>query len=234
MVATNNAVIKEIFSQVPKTYELSNQVLTLGLDAYWRQRAARIASVGPGKRWLDVCSGTGQMAAYLYNSISERVKIIALDFCLPMLREVQQKRESKRICLCIGDAGDLPFSENSFDIVTISFAARNINVTKNALLKCLQECRRVLKPGGRLINLETSQPPSYLARRFFHLYVRTFVKPIGYLISGSKEAYSYLSSTIPRFFTAGEFSGIMREAGYSNIEYHHMTLGVVAVHVGAK
>lgn len=234
MAAAYNALIKDIFSQVPRTYELSNQVLTLGLDRYWRRKAAKIASNGGGGQWLDVCSGTGQMAAYLCNSALEQADVIALDFSLPMLREIQRKQGSNKIHPCIGDAGNLPFSDNTFDLVTISFATRNINVTKDALLKCLQEFRRVLKPEGRLVNLETSQPPSRLVRKLFHLYVRTFVKPVGYLISGSKVAYAYLSSTIPNFFTALEFSNIMREAGYCRVAYHHMTLGLAAIHVGAK
>ena len=229
-----NSYIQAIFSQVPSTYELLNRILTLGIDTRWRKKAAKIASLNGGKAWLDVCSGTGQMAIYLSQLAPKETTIVALDFSLPMLRKVFQKKGVQRLSLCIGDAGNLPFPENSFDLVTISFATRNINTGRDNLSKCLQEFRRVLKPGGRFINLETSQPFSYFIRRAFHFYVRTFVKRLGTIISGSSEAYAYLSATIPRFFPANEFSQRMEEAGFSFVNYQGLTLGMVAVHIGYK
>lgn len=229
-----NSYIQDIFSQVPPTYELLNRILTLGLDTRWRKKAAQMASLNGGKAWLDVCSGTGQMAVYLSKLAPKETTIVALDFSLPMLREILQKKGVQRLSLCIGDAGNLPFPENAFDLITLSFATRNINTARDNLSRCLQEFRRVLKPGGRFINLETSQPFSCFIRRAFHFYVRTFVKRLGSLISGSNKAYAYLSATIPRFFTANEFSQRMEEAGFSLVNYQSSTLGMVAVHIGYK
>lgn len=229
-----NIRIQDIFSKVPQTYEFLNRILTFGLDKKWRLRAARIAALNGGKAWLDVCCGTGQMALCLSELAKEETTVVALDFSFPMLKEGFKKRGFQKVSFCIGNAANLPFPENSFDLVTISFATRNINTARGNLLRCLKEFRRVLKPGGRFINLETSQPASYFIRRFFHLYARIFVKWLGALISGSSKAYGYLSTTIPRFFGPREFSSILREAGFSYVDYQGLSLGVVAVHKGYK
>src|SRR3989338_1684171 len=98
-----NSYIQDIFSQVPSTYELLNRILTLGLDKSWRKKAAKIASLNGGKAWLDVCSGTGQMAIYLSQLAAKKTTIVAFDFSLPMLRKVFQKKGVQRLSLCIGD-----------------------------------------------------------------------------------------------------------------------------------
>jgi demethylmenaquinone methyltransferase/2-methoxy-6-polyprenyl-1,4-benzoquinol methylase len=118
--------------------------------------------------------------------------------------------------------------------VTISFATRNINVSKKILVERLKEFQRILKPGGRFVNLETSQPPSRLIRRIFHLYVRFTVNRLGSGISGSKAGYAYLAQTIPRFYYAGELAEIMRQAGFTRVSIHPMLFGVAAIHRGVK
>lgn len=226
--------IKKLFAEISRTYELANHVLTLGLDGFWRKKAAQTAAQGAGKKWLDVCSGTGQMALRLRSIAKEETMIVALDFCLPMLRELRHKTEANRILLCAACADRLPFADNTFDLVTISFATRNINMGREILLRHFQEFRRVLKPDGQFINLETSQPPSMVVRRLFHFYVRLVVKPIGYLISGSKVAYAYLSHTIPRFFPAQDLSGIIYQAGFRKVNSSYLTSGISAIHIAIK
>jgi demethylmenaquinone methyltransferase/2-methoxy-6-polyprenyl-1,4-benzoquinol methylase len=226
--------IKKMFAQVPETYEVVNHVLTLGLDTIWRKRAARLAATGGGSRWLDVCSGTGEMAVYLSRLAGRGTTVFASDFCKPMLDRAREKRNAAGILFALGDTRFLPFKDNSFDLVTISFATRNINVTSEHLVDCLREFHRILRPGGRFVNLETSQPRSGLIRALVHFYVRTFVAPIGAAISRSKAGYSYLSRTIPRFYEAEEFQEIIRSSGFRRVDFKRLVFGVAAIHEAVK
>ncbi|MEW6026721.1 MAG: ubiquinone/menaquinone biosynthesis methyltransferase [Planctomycetota bacterium] len=228
-----NKGIQNLFSGIPSTYELINHILTLGFDTPIRRYTAKLAATGNTQRILDVCTGTGEMARYLSKHINNGNLIMASDFTLPMLKYAQKKNVSA-IRFANADSVRLPFKDNTFDVVTISFATRNINVSRRNLIGCLKEFHRVLKPGGRFVNLETSQPRSTLLRRLLHLFVRTFVRPVGTLISGSRPAYVYLSQTIPRFYDADELAGIVLEAGFRECKYEHLMGGIAAIHQGIK
>jgi demethylmenaquinone methyltransferase/2-methoxy-6-polyprenyl-1,4-benzoquinol methylase len=226
--------VQKIYTEVAGTYELVNHVLTLGKDIRWRKIAARTAAETGGDNWLDVCSGTGEMVQGLSRTVDRRVTIIALDFSYPMLRRAKNKKYKSQVFFTLGDVTALPFPDSIFDLVTISFATRNINSPKNMLLGCLKEIHRILKPGGLFINLETSQPPSSFIRRLFHFYIKRFVKPIGYFFSGSKAGYSYLSYTIPRFYSAGDFSSLLYKAGFSRVSCRSLLFGIAAIHKAQK
>ena len=229
-----NKGVQKIFGEVPRTYELVNHVLTFGMDLICRRRAARIAAAGGGTRWLDVCSGTGEMAANLVRLSRNGTSVFAADFSLPMLSKAAEKKEADRITFVIADVKALPFPDNSFDLITISFATRNINISRDILIEHLKEFHRVLKPGGCFVNLETSQPRFSLTRGLMHLYVKLAVKPIGSGISGSKAGYAYLSHTIPRFYPPEEFAAIIHQAGFGTVTFKRMFGGVIAVHKGVK
>lgn len=226
--------IAKIFLEVADTYETVNHLLTFGLDIRWRKKAAAEASQAGGRAWLDVCSGTGEMARYLSNNAETNVTVVALDFTPSMLYHASRKKTSNRVRFVLGDAGQLPFPEETFDLVTISFATRNINLSRNILIRHLMEFNRVLKRGGWFMNLETSQPQWRFFRALFHLYVKIMVPPIGFLVSGSKAGYRYLASTIPRFYPADEFTRIIREAGFGRVVCRHMLFGIAAVHIAIK
>lgn len=230
----SSSAIRKIFSHIPKTYEVINHIITLGLDVLWRKKAAAIASSGGSQTWLDVCSGTGDMAYTLAQVSRLDTKIVALDFCLPMLSQAAKKPGHSRISFCVSEAGSLPFADNTFDVITISFATRNLNSSRDVLLERFREFRRVLKPAGRFVNLETSQPKSALFRRMVHGYIGLMVKPVGYLISGSKAAYAYLSYTIPRFFNAEELTEVMYKAGFRKVDVTLLSFGIAAVHSAIK
>lgn len=229
-----NQGIRKFFSDVPHTYELVNHVLTFGLDILWRRSSAKTAAADGGQTWLDMCSGTGEMAMYLRRLIDIETTIVAVDFSFPMLSKITEKPEGDHIRFTMADARCLPFPDNSIDLVTISFATRNINISRDILIQTLAEFHRILKPGGRFVNLETSQPQVKSIRFLYHTYVRLFVKPIGSIISGSKSPYAYLSRTIRGFYNADDFAGIIRQAGFSTVTYKRMFLGIAAVHKAVK
>jgi len=226
--------IKKIFSEVPQTYELVNHVLTFGLDIFWRRKAAKMATEGRVSRLLDICSGTGETAVNLLHLTEDGTKVVAADFSDPMIRKLAEKPESNRILLTLADASSLPFPDNTFDAVTISFATRNISGSDDFRTKCFSEFHRVLKPGGVFVNIETSQPPSRFIRKLFHRYVRAFVRPMANSISGSKTSYAYLANSILNFCDAEELSDSIRQAGFSQVEFDLLLFGIVAVHKATK
>jgi demethylmenaquinone methyltransferase/2-methoxy-6-polyprenyl-1,4-benzoquinol methylase len=226
--------LREIFGEVAATYETANRVLTLGLDRRWRRAAARRAAREGGGRWLDVCSGTGEMAGLLARLAPARTQIIGLDFSLPMLSLARTKTMPGPVLFVLGDARRLPFPASSFDLVTISFATRNLNVSGEILADTFRELHRVLKPGGRFVNLETSQPENKVIRGLFHAYVRLVVRRVGFLISGSMPGYVYLSSSIPRFHGAKALLSILKAAGFASVSVERLLFGAAAIHISRK
>jgi demethylmenaquinone methyltransferase/2-methoxy-6-polyprenyl-1,4-benzoquinol methylase len=229
-----NKLLRNIFSEVPETYEFVNHVLTFGLDILWRKRAVKIAVKSGGDRWIDVCTGTGEMASYLCRFAKNGTKVYAADFSLPMLRKAKEKPEGGCIKFLLSDVENLPFPDYTFDLITISFATRNINRNQNTLIRTFKEFHRILKVNGYFVNLETSQPSFSIIRRVFHKYVKLFVTPIGSRISDSKSGYAYLANTIPRFYRAEELTNIMHQAGFKDIRIKKLMFGVAAIHQGVK
>jgi len=235
MKQTKAKFIQEIFSsEVPATYERVNHFLTFGYDMLWRRRAARIAAAAGGTKWVDMCTGTGEMAVCLSRLAPPGTTVHAVDFSSSMMAVAMKKPEASNIKFIVSDVKALAFPDNSFDLVTISFATRNIDLNRDVLTKTFAEFYRVLKAGGRFINLETSQPSSRLTRLLFHTYVKLFVKPVGGLISGSCRGYAYLKHSIPRFYQPEELRDIIRKAGFKNVTYRKLLFGAAAIHQGMK
>jgi len=210
-----NKGIQKIFAEVPETYEMINHILTFSMDILWRRRAAKIAAATGGTRWIDMCTGTGETARYLRKFGPENPQIFAADFSLPMLSEAISKSRGKHIRFLISDVNKLPLN-------------------RHILIQCLREFHRVLKPGGRFINLETSQPSIGVIRKLYHLYVHLFIKPVGAFLSGSEAGYRYLSSTIPRFYFPEELVEILRISGFSEIQFKILFFGAAAIHQARK
>ena len=234
MSAGTSEVVQRIFAQVPATYERINHLLTLGLDIVWRRRAARIAAATGGTRWADMCTGTGETAAYLAHLAPRETEIYGVDFSDAMLKEARRKPEAGRMVFVSSNIRSLPFSDQSLDLVTMSFATRNINLSRDILVQSFAEFYRVLRPGGCFVNLETSRPNFFLIRRLRDLYVKLLVEFIGSRISGSKTAYAYLAKTIPRFYSAEELADIIREAGFEETRFQRLLFGAAAIHQGWK
>jgi demethylmenaquinone methyltransferase/2-methoxy-6-polyprenyl-1,4-benzoquinol methylase len=226
--------IREMYGELHATYELVNRLMTFGLDGFWRRRAAADACAAGGRRWLDVCTGTGEMAECLARRAAPGTAVFAVDFSLPMLRKALAKRSCRGVAFAAGASGALPFPDGSFDLVTMSFATRNVNASREALVGTFREFHRVLRPGGVFVNLETSRPPARLIRSLLHCYVRAIVRRLGSIISGSRTGYCYLCHTLTRFYGAEELSGLIREAGFPRVSFRRLTWGVVAVHRAVK
>jgi demethylmenaquinone methyltransferase/2-methoxy-6-polyprenyl-1,4-benzoquinol methylase len=226
--------VLKVFSEVAHIYELVNHVLTFCLDIPWRTRAAQVAAAGGGTLWLEVCSGTGEMAASLQKLTGPHTKLVVSDFSIPMVLKASEKEILREAAFSLADSQELPFPDNTFDLVVISFATRNITPNRSRLTQFIREFYRVLKPGGRFINLETSQPKSTPLRIAFRLYAKYAVKLVGRIISGSKIGYAYLAHTVPRFFNAEDLSDILYESGFSKVNYFTMTFGAVAIHRAEK
>jgi len=228
------SAIQKLYTQIPATYELINHLLTFGMDIWWRRNAIKKIKDHLGSHWLDVCAGTGETAAYLSRISQNGTQVYATDFSLPMVRLAKNKPEGKGIRFSISEIKNLPFPDNSFDLITISFATRNIDTNRHILIQSFSEIRRVLKSGGQFINLETSQPKNFFIRFFFHWYVKIFIRPVGTAISGSKSAYAYLASTIPKFYQAEELKQILTESGFKHVDYWQMLFGAAAIHSSIK
>jgi len=219
-----------MFSAVPRTYELVNHVLTLGFDIRWRRAAVRLAIRGDERIRLDVCTGTGEMAALLRASAPSSCVVMGIDFSGEMLRHARRTHKGSGILWISAALPLLPVREATADLVTISFATRNLCLSREALVAAFADVRRTLRPGGRMLIVETSQPRNRLLRLLFHTYVRAVVRPMGTLISGTSRPYAYLASTILRFYDADQLAGVLADAGFEPVTHRPLLGGVAAVH----
>lgn len=226
----------DMFTTVPRHYDLVNHIITWGLDKRWRREAARACLASQPEKLLDLCCGTGDLAINLSCLAENDVEITAVDYSKPMLNIAMKKAEpvATKPLFVSGDAAALPFPDGYFDCVGTSFAFRNLTY-KNPLVRYhISEVLRVLKPGGRFVIVESSQPKKKLIRKLFHLYLRLFVFRIGTKVSGNRRAYHYLAESAVRFHTAEEIKQMLGNAGFRNVLYHPLLLGVAGIHAAVK
>ena len=223
--------VRKMFGGVARRYDLLNHLLSFQVDRFWRARTARrVAPVlmRPDARVLDLCCGTGDLMLTLAGR--RRAQVFGSDFCHPMLVEATRKTERQHAQAGVfeADALQLPLADASFDLITVAFGFRNFANYR----KGLQELLRVLRPGGMLAILEFSQPPGRVFSRLYAFYSKVVLPRIGALISGSKDAYTYLPESVARFPGAEQLAEEMRAAGYGTVTFERMTFGVVALHIG--
>ena len=231
-----NKQLRKLYEELPARYELVNSIMTLGMDAYWRRKTINLALKRTENKeadCLDLCCGTGDMVALLRQMGEKELQVVGADYS-PQMLQVALSKIIDGAFYTIAAANELPFPDNSFDLVTMSFATRNVKTSKQALLNVFKEIMRVLKPGGSFVTVETSQPRWAFIRFFFHLYVRLIVTPVGYLLSGVRQGYSYLTSSILSFYSAQELAELLNESGFYHVGYEELLFGGVAIHWGEK
>jgi demethylmenaquinone methyltransferase/2-methoxy-6-polyprenyl-1,4-benzoquinol methylase len=227
------AYIKSMFSAIAGKYDLLNRLLSLRRDMGWRRFAISKCDIEPGSLALDVATGTGDMARLLIERDSG-CTFVGIDFCPEMLNLARAKLQaaigSDTVHLILGDALSLPFPDDTFDCATIGFALRNVVSIADAF----REMARVVKPGGRIVSLELTQPSSRPFRTFHDIYLWRFVQFVGTLVSGNREAYRYLPQSIAELISPQEIKQQMERAGLKQVEFHRLTFGVATVHAGIK
>lgn len=227
------AYVQTMFTAIADRYDLLNSLLSFGRDRTWRKFAVSKCDLWPGAMALDIATGTGEMACLIaqYNSGSG---VVGIDFCPNMLAKARVKLtispNGKRIHLVSGDVLRLPFPNNTFDCVTIGFALRNVVSITDAF----REMTRVVRPGGAVVSLELTRPASWLVRTIYYVYLCRIAPWIGGLISGKREAYTYLPQSILEFPSPLEVKRIMEAAGLERVETYYLTLGTATVHAGKK
>ncbi len=226
------AYVQRMFSDIAPRYDLLNRVLSLGIDRYWRRVA--LARLGwervPGGVYLDVCAGTLDVAAALAARRGFAGRIIGADFAEPMLRAGRGKVAAGRVTPVVADALSLPLPSSSLDGAIVAFGIRNVA----DLDACLREVHRTLAPGARFVILEFSTPRLALARAAYHAYFHHVLPRIGGLVSGHQTAYTYLPDSVRGFPEASQLAERMRGAGFGDVQWQSLTLGIAAVHVGTK
>jgi demethylmenaquinone methyltransferase/2-methoxy-6-polyprenyl-1,4-benzoquinol methylase len=227
-----------MFTAVPPSYDLINHVVTLGLDRRWRQLSAKVCLKGSPRRVLDLGCGTGDLTIHLALLTEKDVEITGLDYSLPMLERARRKASRAgvggRVKFLHGEATGLPFPDGYLDCVGISFAFRNLTYKNPLRLPHLAEVKRVLRPGGRCVIVESSQPANRIIRTLFHFYMRIVAQLVGTLISGNRSAYRYLAESMSRFYTPKQVREMLLKAGFSDITYRPLLFGIVGIHVATK
>jgi len=217
-----------MFDEVAAHYDRTNALLSVGNASLWRIATTKAVNPQAGERILDIAAGTGTSSAALARSGAQ---VVAADFSAGMI-EVGKTRHAQNanIEFVQADATALPFSDDEFDAVTISFGLRNVVEPK----KALAEFYRVTKPGGRVVICEFSTPPLALVRNSYFAYLNHVMPRVVRLASSNAEAYDYLGESIAAWPTQPVLSGWLRAAGYSLVAYRNLTLGIVALHRGIK
>ena len=227
--------LRDVYRKIPHRYESTNHLLTFGLDIIWRRIAAGAAvRAAGGHLWLDMCSGTGETALLLSRRSPAGTTVISADFSVPMLLEGVKRRGRNTFVPAAASADALPFPDGTFDLVTVTFAARNLRSRTGLFGGSLREIRRVLKPGGIFVNLETSRPAAAPVRSILHMYAGIVVGRLGKALTGEREGYAYLSGSIRSFPGPGELASEMEDAGFSRVTWRKLMFGVVAIHTATS
>lgn len=219
-----------MFGNIARRYDLMNSVMTAGMHHRWRRRGVEAAGLSYGGRALDVCCGTGDFAFSLRDAVGPGGTVTGVDFSERMLEVARRKaeRSGRDVLFQWGDATALVFPDNSFDAATVGFGIRNISDIGGVLA----EMARVVKPGGRVVCLEITQPTRQPFSWFFSLWFDRVVPVVGKLVSRNGGAYSYLPSSVKRFPPAPRFAGMMQAAGLSDVSYELMGGSIIALHRG--
>lgn len=226
-------LVHGVFSNVASKYDVMNDVMSGGIHRLWKAAMMDWLAPRPGQRLLDVAGGTGDVA-FRFLSRAAGASAVVLDMTENMLAEGRKRAEAKnladRLDWIVGDAMALPFEDNSFDVYTISFGIRNVTRIGDALA----EAYRVVRTGGRLMVLEFSQLPNAGLQKVYDQYSFNVIPRLGQLIANDRESYQYLVESIRRFPDQAAFAELISDAGFDQVKYRNLTMGIAALHSGWK
>lgn len=224
----------KIFNLISGRYDFLNRLLSLGMDISWRKRMIDQIPQERTLRLLDLATGTADVVIAAVEARPNIYSAVGLDMADEMLKigrqKVEKKEFAKKITLQNGDAQKLPFGDNEFDVLTISFGIRNIPDLRQVLM----EMYRVTKPGGQTLILEFSIPQNIVMRMGYIIYLRGIVPMVGFLFSGNYRAYKYLNQTIEQFPYGDRFCKILKQMGFTRVDATPLFGGVATVYAAEK
>ncbi len=226
-------MVHGVFSRVAGRYDLMNDLMSGGVHRLWKDAMMDWLNPRDGQKLLDVAGGTGDVS-FRFLKRAPGAHATVLDMTEPMLIEGRKRAEAERLAdrldWVVGDAMALPFKDNSFDVYTISFGIRNVTRISDAL----KEAHRVLRPGGRLMVLEFSRIPNDLVQWIYDRYSFGVIPALGQMVTGDRASYQYLVESIRKFPDQDTFAAMIRAAGFAQVKYRNLTMGVAALHSGWK
>lgn len=227
-------MVKGVFRAVASNYDVMNDAMSMGVHRAWKWFAVAQSGVHVGDKVLDLAAGSGDLSLKFAKKVGQEGQVIVTDINEAMLEEGRKRLIDQGIAgnvnYCLVNAEQLPFDDNNFDCISISFGLRNVT-RKGVALESMYRC---LKPGGRVIILEFSQPTNETFRKVYDAYSFNVIPKLGELISNDRDSYQYLVESIRKHPPQEELKQMMLDAGFDRVRYHNLTGGVVALHVGYK
>lgn len=224
--------VTQMFDTISSDYDGLNRVISLGIDVKWRKKVVELVAAKKPTNILDIATGTGDLAILM--STTSANKIIGLDLSAGMLEvgkdKIQKKNLSQKIEMVLGDSESIPFPDNHFDAITVSFGIRNFET----LEKGLAEIHRVLKPSGIVVILETSVPTKFPFKQGYALYTKLILPLIGKIFSKDDNAYGYLSESAANFPFGEALSNILRKVSFIDCKAMPQTFGVATIYTATK
>ncbi len=225
--------VAEMFDNIAEKYDFLNHFLSLNIDKIWRKKTVLLLKKIKPQKVLDIATGTGDLALEIYKRLKPN-KITGVDISEGMLKvareKIQRKKLSQAIDFRVGDSENLKFDDNYFDAVTVAFGVRNFANLKAGL----KEMYRVLKPGGKIVILEFSQPENFPVKQFYGFYSRYLLPFFGKLFSKDKSAYTYLPESVNAFPYGEKFLEILKETGFSSVGAKKFAFGISSVYYADK
>ncbi len=232
--AEKKRLVQEHFDPIARTYDLADRFLSIGLDARWRRKAIRLLDLKRGDLVLDACGGTGGLAKLAARQVRPGGRVVVYDLNLPMMkagRDTLAGDGTRDPISCVqGDGEEMSFPGATFDAVTIGLGLRNLAQPE----KGLDECLRVLAPGGRLMIFEFSVPRNRLLRGLFHLYSFYWMPFIGRLICGTGAPFRYLAESVRVFPEPESVAAMIRRSGFSDVRFTRLFDGLAVIYLGVK
>ncbi|ENH97342.1 ubiquinone/menaquinone biosynthesis methyltransferase [Gracilibacillus halophilus YIM-C55.5] len=225
--------VHRVFEKISDRYDFMNSIISFQRHKKWRKDVMKQMNVKEGNQALDVCCGTGDWSFSLAKKVGHKGKVIGLDFSENMLAVAKDRNETydeNQLEFIHGNAMELPFPDHQFDFVTIGFGLRNVPDYQQVL----QEMYRVVKPGGKVVCLETSQPTIPIYRQLYYFYFRYIMPLFGKLLAKSYEEYAWLHESTKDFPGKEELKQLFIQSGFQHVKVKSYTGGVAAMHMGIK